>query len=152
MGKNDSAGMTLLLNRFKSTDQGTQGVLIGPGFMFCTLELPWRDNAPNLSCIPPGDYQTELIKARRSIAGRQWLYFVKNVQGRSGILIHAGNFAGDPQKGLKRNSWGCPLLGLSHGVIDGQAAVLNSRLAVAKFHEHMQGKPVTLSIRDNYYA
>jgi len=35
--------------RYKSTDEGTQGILVTEGFSCKILELPWRYNKPNIS-------------------------------------------------------------------------------------------------------
>ena len=125
--------MKITLQRLSSTDQGTRGLLLMDGFWCHTLELPWRDNRPNVSCIPPGEYPLRKVRARRAIGGRRDLYLVEDVPGRSGILLHAGNLAGDPAMGYRRHSWGCPLLGRHAGVLDGQRAVLASRPAVRDF-------------------
>lgn len=89
--------------------------------MFSTLEPPWRDNAAKVSCIPVGRYTAEAVIAPRY--GRT--YLVKDVPGRSGIILHAGN--------LRRDTKGCPLLGTGWGRIDGEPAVLNSKLAMEEF-------------------
>lgn len=51
-----------------------------------TLELPWRNNARSISCIPEGLYY--VIKQPPK-ADRQYPYFrLPKVEGRTGILIH----------------------------------------------------------------
>lgn len=53
-----------------------------------TLELPWRENKQNISCIPIGRYP---IKPRTS--KKYGLHLeVLNVPDRSDILIHEANF------------------------------------------------------------
>lgn len=118
------------LIRTSTGDQGTYGALIAPGFFCHTLELPWRDNRPNVSCIPRGSYALEYVRTRRTFGGRRWLYWVKDVPGRSGILMHAGTFAGDTEQGLKSNVLGCIIQGMERGRLAGQRAVLRSREAV----------------------
>ena len=50
----------LVLHRTEYTDKETFGVLFCAGTWVClTLELPWRDNARNVSCIPEGRYRLE---------------------------------------------------------------------------------------------
>ena len=62
-------------------------------FEFVTLELPWKDNAHNISCIPEGDY---LVEKMPPTAKRKYQYFhVLNVPNRDGILWHPGNFTHD---------------------------------------------------------
>ena len=73
-------------------------------------------------------------------------YEVKNVPGRSSILIHSGNTAGDVDKGQKSNVQGCILLGFSRNTQSGQATIQESRAAVAAFMDKMGGRPFTLTI------
>lgn len=47
---------TVQLFRLKRSDQGTMGLLMAPSFSCYTLELPWRDNQRNISCIPESEY------------------------------------------------------------------------------------------------
>jgi hypothetical protein len=64
-----------------------------------TLENPWLDNLPNISCIPAGEYICELDVSPKYGT----VFHVRNVEGRSHILIHWGNYVKDTQ--------GCILLG-----------------------------------------
>lgn len=56
-----------------------------------TVELPWRDNLRNISCIPEGVYA--LGKHNSTKFGT--CPIVRNVPGRAGILFHAANDADD---------------------------------------------------------
>lgn len=56
---------------------------------------------------------------------------VMGVPEHDGILFHSGNISAD--------SDGCILLGLSLGNINGQKAVLNSKVAFTKFMAFLQG-------------
>ena len=70
--------------------EGTNGILRdGNQFIVYTIELPWQENKPGVSCIPEGRY--ELVK-RFSIK-YQWHYWLKDVPNRSLILIHPANDA-----------------------------------------------------------
>lgn len=102
-----------------------------------SLELPWRDNARNISCIPAGTYRCTWHKSPRF----GWTYWVRNVPDRSGILFHAGNWAGDTSHGYRTHSWGCILLGRRRGMLKGQQAVLASRLAVRDFYDACERAP-----------
>lgn len=139
---------TVYLRRQRRSDHGTEGVLIAPCFGFTSgaplyvIELPWRGNASNISCIPDGTYLCRIRESKRF--GRT--YHVLDVAGRSFILMHAGNWAGDRSKGLLSNSHGCILLGLKRGVARGQRAVLNSRTAVRRFVEAAGGEEFQLVI------
>jgi hypothetical protein len=117
---------TLTLTRGQSTDQGTPGLLTCDGLSLFTLELPWRDNTPQTSCIPAGRYLCRPYSSTKYPG----VYEVTGVPGRSAILIHTGNFAGDVSKGYKSDVQGCILVGLARGSLDGQKNVLSSRLAM----------------------
>ena len=54
-----------------------------------TLELPFKNNAKRVSCIPKGEYECVWSL---SPAMQTFHYEIKNVPGRSGIRIHAANF------------------------------------------------------------
>lgn len=132
-----------VLTREPDDDQGTFGTLRLPdGTEFCTLELPWRGNATGASCIPPGTYQV----AMRNSPKFGQIYEVQNVPGRTAILIHSGNVAGDKDKGYNSHVEGCILLGLNKGKVGGQKAVQQSRAAIAQFNEKMGGRPFTMSV------
>ena len=81
--------LTLRLEREYLPD-GTNGTLCLYGEPICrTIELPWRDNRRNLSCIPEGRYRLQWSRTRRFKHALRLM----NVPGRSGILIHAANDA-----------------------------------------------------------
>jgi hypothetical protein len=132
----------IYIKREWTSSHGTEGLLIAPEFSCYTLELPWKDNQTSISCIPPGEYNCEI----RNSSKFGLIYWVKNVPEREFILIHAGNFAGDISKGLRSNVSGCILLGKLMGFIQGQRAVLNSRIAVKEFMEKINYKPFILKI------
>lgn len=54
-----------------------------------TIELPWKQNRRNISCIPEGRYEVR----KRYTAKRGEHLVVMNVKGRSGILFHPANEA-----------------------------------------------------------
>jgi hypothetical protein len=76
-------------------------------FQCKTLELPWKDNASNISCIPAGKYNC----VKRFSKKYGWHFHVLGVKGRSFILIHQANFV--------RQLRGCIAVGKSHTDIDG---------------------------------
>lgn len=132
-----------MLQREASQEDGTYGVLTLPdGSSFHTLELPWRNNETGKSCIPPGTYKAEIRESPKF--GR--VYEVKSVPSRSAILIHAGNTAGNVDKGLKSDVQGCILLGMSRGRVNNQIAVTESKAALASFMQKMGGRPFTLNV------
>jgi hypothetical protein len=70
-------------------------------FNYHILELPWRDNKRSVSCIPEGEYVVVKMKPTEK---RPYVYFwIKDVKGRSGILMHRGNYT--------RQILGCQLPG-----------------------------------------
>ncbi len=127
----------IYLLRQTSTDQGTEGILAVPQLCFSsfTLELPWRDNMRDISCIPPGTYPLTWHESKKFKA-----FHVKDVPDRSGVLIHAGNVAGDTGKGFRTDVEGCILLGVSRGTLYGQRAVLHSRAAVDKLNNFLKDR------------
>ena len=76
------------------TELGTYGVMIEEGKTpFClTLELPWLDNKPMISCIPKGEYTCQRIMSPKR--GFE-VFEVMNVPNRDTIEIHKGNFTTD---------------------------------------------------------
>ncbi|GGH73400.1 hypothetical protein HNQ91_003647 [Filimonas zeae] len=69
---------------------GTNGLLMLDNQLVCyTIELPWRDNEPRVSCIPEGEYPL----AKRLSPNHGKCLLLKNVPNRSLILIHPANNA-----------------------------------------------------------
>ena len=131
------------LKRQPSSDEGTLGKLLTEGFSAVTIELPWRKNISNLSCIPAGEYQTVIRKSNKFGI----VYWVLKVEGRSYILIHSGNFAGNTEKGFKTHSHGCIIIGKYTGKLEGQKAVLLSKSTLRSFVNFMRKEPFTLIIK-----
>jgi hypothetical protein len=135
------------LLRTSTSDQGTLGVLVTTGGFECrTIELPWRDNRRNRSCIPEGQYECAWI--RSDSFGP--VYWVKGVPGRSGILIHPGNLAGDRELGFTTHSYGCILPGKYDGRLGEQRAVLVSRATVTDLERAMGRRPFTLTVKEMF--
>lgn len=130
------------LIRIHGDDKQTLGVwtVIEDGKMifFCkTLELPDKNNASKISCIPKGVYDCEMTY---SPAFKKKLYLIKNVPGRSGIRIHSANFV----KQLR----GCVALGSAAKDIDidGNLDIIHSGDTVSAFEKLMGGEPFKLEI------
>ena len=90
-----------------------------------TLELPWKNNANQISCIDDGIY----TGVKRLTPSSQFKYehiHIKNVANRKWILIHAGNYS--------RQVLGCILVGDKLTDIDGDGLrdVTNSRKTLEK--------------------
>ena len=76
--------------------KGTNGLLyINHTFICYTIELPWMENQPRISCIPEGKYP---LKKRYSPKFKEHL-LVEGVEGRDLILIHPTNNALKELKG-----------------------------------------------------
>jgi hypothetical protein len=81
--------MELILTR-TYFPEGTQGILEWNGKLICyTIELPWLNNQRRVSCVPEGEY----ILQKRYSKKFGWHLHLKNVPGRSLILIHPANNA-----------------------------------------------------------
>lgn len=94
----------------------THGTMRLPdGTLLHTLELPWRDNQPNVSCIPEGEYWCAPEQRHNRPS-----YRIHDVPGRSGVLIHTGNFLTDTS--------GCILPGCDF--VPGKPAVYGSSNAM----------------------
>lgn len=134
--------------RFESDDSGTYGNFWTSAFECYTLELPWRDldkdgiGDQQKSCITAGTYRCVWAKSPKY--GE--CYHVENVKGRSNILIHAANWAGDESKGLKCQLLGCIAPGRAIGPIAGQKGVMSSKDALAALEEAMGREPFELTI------
>lgn len=120
---------TLTLLRLKSLN-ATPGVLLTEKGILCfSLELPWRDNAPNVSCIPDSVYFCKRVNKRETTGGMkiETTFEVENVSGRYGILFHIGNQVGDTE--------GCILLGKGIN-IDRRVTLAYSRVAFTEFLDY----------------
>jgi len=134
------------ISRYWMDNQGTPGYLIAPGFFCPTLELPWRNNKQNYSCITEGIYVCTLHNSPKF----GLVYHITDVAGRTWILTHWGNLAGDRTLGYKTHSEGCVLLGSYRGKINGQRAVLLSLPMVKRFIDYMDRKDFELEIINKF--
>lgn len=137
----------IILERFETSDQGTFGRIRIYDKIFYTLELPWRDNANNLSCIPAGVYDCDFTMSARF---KRKLYLVQAVNNRTGIRIHPANLAGDKTLGYKCQLNGCIALGEKLGAIDGQKAILISQPAVSKLEILLKGQSFKLEVINGF--
>jgi hypothetical protein len=96
--------MRITLKRLSDDNVQTLGILTNvTGKVYQTLELSWKKNAKQISCIPKGVY-----KVRKRTSAKYGEHFhVLNVPNRDMILMHFSNFHSDllgciaPGKGLK---------------------------------------------------
>jgi len=101
-----------------------------------TLENPWLDNRPYVSCIPADTYVVERYDGFKY----KNVYKVRGVPNRSGILFHKGNY--------ESNTTGCILIGLASGTLNNKIAVLHSGDAMDYFRKLIGRKAFTLTIGD----
>lgn len=79
--------MNLTISRIYQSDC-TVGMLNYGDFRCFTLELPWLDNAKNISCIPKG-----LYPCKKHFSQKFGMCLdIQNVTGRSLIRMHKGNY------------------------------------------------------------
>jgi hypothetical protein len=103
-----------------ANDSPVYGVLLSHNIPLClTLELPWLENKPEISCIPPGLYPCARHESQKF--GRVWM--LQNVPARSAILIHAGNTIKDTQ--------GCILAGRSFF----GGGISTSKVTITQLHD-----------------
>jgi len=76
-------------------------------FQAKTLELPWKNNKFQISCIPKGTYN--VVPRRSAKYGNH--FHVTDVKNRTYILIHGGNYHFQIK--------GCILIGQGHKDING---------------------------------
>ena len=120
--------MKAKLNRQIKTERQTLGELTltnssGTVLLRCkTLELPWKNNIRQKSCIPTGDYK---IIPRTSTKFKKHFH-VTNVPNRDYILIHSGNYNTD--------ILGCILVGADFVDLngDGDLDVTSSKVTLNK--------------------
>ena len=119
--------------------QGVNGVLRFNGAELCkTIELPWRNNQPRVSCIPEGRYQLR----KRHSPRFKYHFEVMDVKDRKYILFHAGNDAGKELRG-------CIAPVLQH---TGEGKGSSSRAALERMKDRLyplldNGHVITLTIK-----
>lgn len=151
------------LTRTEESDHGTFGNLVtDSGRIFVSAELPWRDlngdgfGDPMLSRINPGTFRCEWKVSPRLGYSR---YLLVNTPGRTGILIHGGNFVGDTkkkypfegrQRGFMANASGCILLGRTISSYLGQKCLTHSGHALRNFEDEMNWESFELVVIDSF--
>lgn len=128
----------IITRRITGETKETRGDLAFGTFACKTLERPWLDNKPNISCIPTGTY-TCIWAYMHDM--KEWHYQVQNVPGRTGIFIHELNYVSQTN--------GCIGLGNSYQDIngDGNLDVLNSRATLKQFESLGAKQSILLTIK-----
>lgn len=137
----------VVLVRGQPTEMGTPGLLCFPDadgvpLAMRVLELHDIDNTPLISCIPKGVYHcTPVISVRH---GEAWL--LSAVEGRSSIMIHSGNWAGQVSRSMLTDTQGCLLIGASIFITRGQYFISQSRQSKNAFNSIMNRKQFKLKV------
>lgn len=131
------------LERFESSDAGTFGTVYANGLELVSAELPWRQNQPDVSCIPEGTYEARWCFSPRL---QQYSYLLRDVPAREGIRIHAANFAGDRSMRFRSQLNGCIALGRQIKFVDRQQSLIDSSSAVREFDSRLKAEPFMMEI------
>lgn len=94
------------------------------------LELPWRDNHPDTSCIPAGVYTAHRRRAGET-RHKYDVFELDNVPGRTHVQIHIANKPSQLR--------GCIAVGKTFGILDGEHAALDSGAAYDTWMKRNQG-------------
>jgi len=113
--------MTLEIIRFANFNNRTLGRATLGDMSWWTIERPWLDNQPFVSCIPCGEY--EMVRVNSPKFGPD-TWEIADVPDRAHVLFHVGNYA--------HNFEGC--IGLGRGIFAHLEGVTNSANAVAEFY------------------
>ena len=100
-----------------------------------TIERPWLNNKPNISCIPAGIYTISPVDSPKF----GLTYEVKDVIGRTHILFHKANIASELE--------GCIAPCTDFGIMQGEWAGLNSGNAYVPLMDLFGGDNHTLEIK-----
>ena len=123
----------IVIDRHFRHSESIIGKLHADGTFLCySLELPWKDNAKDVSCVPSGHYSGFV----RTDGTRGWRIELKAVPKRGNIQIHVGNYPSD--------ILGCVLVGTSYST----NMVSNSKAARDKLKEVYEaaGSPCDIEV------
>ena len=139
--------MKICIERHETDDKQTTGKMYvyKPNgeliFHSLTMELPWKQNMRRVSCIPAGRYPA-LLHTSPKFGPSIW---IKEVDGRSEILIHKGNY--------HRDTLGCILPGKDFIDIDGDghkdvtSSSKTMKVLLSAIKEHLtENEPIFVQI------
>ena len=109
-----------IMRRWVDTGKESVGSLSAGDLRLCSIERPWLNNEPFVSCIPP-NLEGYPLRQRRYNKGKYDAIEIFNVPGREYCLFHIANRA------IEVN--GCVGPGMTLGTLSGDIAVLSSRTA-----------------------
>lgn len=140
--------VNILVSRKKVGDKSIIGEMkvsrpiggsVGTSYSCKTLELPWKDDKKNVSCIPAGKYKA-FLRTDHKI----WRVELTGTGNRTHIQIHNGNYPSQID--------GCILVGTTAG----EDAVYNSQVALKAVISAIvkdNAKPeIVVDIRNDYLA
>lgn len=148
--------MKLTLVRSAYLKTCTLGTLYAGDLALATIERPWIPNPagpggmPRTSCIPDGDYTLNPHSSERfpnvwAVVNPSLGVWYQPADiprgqgfGRSAVLIHAGNRVSDVI--------GCIAVGLKHGNLEGEPAVISSQLALGDLRSVLKSGSHALQI------
>lgn len=138
---------TFTLKRTEAAEDGIWGVLLdehGETFA-CTLEHAYSVPKGYMAKLPAGQYVLTLGTHQLEHGGPFPAYAVSPFVGWDGathtdVLIHPGN--------LQDDSKGCIFVGGWQGMLDGQRAVLSSRVTFIKFMTYAKDPQIGLIVED----
>lgn len=130
------------LSRIAQDERETRGLLSDEESrkIAVTLELPWKDNQHDVSCVPAGTYQAKRIFSPKH---GFFVFCLQDVPNRANVEIHPGN--------TPKDTLGCILLGTEFADIDedGELDIAASRIAFTKFMDGLVGvDEITLTVVD----
>lgn len=101
-----------------------------------TLELPWKDNKTNVSCVPKSVYKV----LHRTSEKYKKHFILQDVRDRRYILIHQGNFNTDTR--------GCILIGSSFRQVNNDSLldITSSKRTLSQLLEATEGEVFELTI------
>lgn len=118
------------LRTITSDERGTVSVIFVDDVICCwALELPWKNNRQNISCVPAGEYPLVLEYSPRF---NDVLWELKDVPGRSECKIHPAN--------LLSQLSGCIAPGLDIKCGSNGYRTIQSRMAHDKFLKAVGGR------------
>lgn len=136
--------MELTLTRNYMGGMGTFGRISHNGKLVCaTVERPWLNNEPCVSCIPEGTYQLEQYDSPKfgpcyALVAEELGVTLYPPALRTGILIHPANHSDQLQ--------GCIAPGTEYGVVNGRWAVISSRSAFNKLMDLLEHEDPLITI------
>lgn len=134
------------VTRVPSDEWQTLGILKCETFIAKTLELAWKENQNNISCIPTGEYICKYSRSNRISAqtGKDYFtYEILNVVNRGGVRIHSANYFHQLR--------GCIALGDKDKSIDldkdGKSDIVHSGATIAAFEKFLNYEDFKLIIK-----